>query len=402
LAVTTVIGGNGYRWRGRSIRSIQKDNVTCVTMPRPESMIMVPCTVIDSIQYRVTITASKTSGNGSLLVNFFGGKHYDGTPIAINITSVAMRDYTIAVPVPKFPRSLPMYLRVWKSDKSTGNTYVKGIRFEVIGGRPKIPRDSRPPVIMGKKKISEMPPRPKRIKEKKRRPRPRPKVTKPEPAMPPKENKVMKFKPYNKGKATTTAAKVLIRNPEDVPMVSIITPTRDGIELLKKCYAAINDNTSYPNWEWIIGDSDSKDGTAECVKSWNNPRVKLVERGTTEGSFSSINNELVGFSSGEYLMFLNDDTRPQPFWLYEMMSKIIRHPKIGIVGAKLMYGENKIQHAGIAFVPQGPANLGKSVLGSFPSEFASHDRFYQAVTGACFLMRTSDFHSVNSNILFLL
>lgn len=388
MAAATVIGGNGYRWRGRSIRTIRKSNSTCVTMPRRDSMIMAPCSVMENTQYKVIVTAAKNSGNGALLINFFGGKHYDGAPISINVTNSDMRDYTVAIQTPKFPKSIPMYLRVWRSNKSTGNVYVKTVRFEVIGGRPNIPREPKLPVTPSSKKVSAMPPPRRRIKDRKQRPK--------IPPAKPKENKTMKFKPYGeKKRATDAAVKVLIRKPEDVPMVSIITPTRDGVELLKKCYAAINDNTSYPNWEWIIGDSASTDGTAECVKGWNDPRVKLVERGTTEGSFSSINNELVGFAKGEYLLFLNDDTQPQPFWLFEMMSKMIRHPKIGVVGAKLMYNANKIQHVGIAFIPQGPANLGKAVLGSFPDGFANQDRFYQAVTGACFLMRSEDFHAVN-------
>lgn len=390
MAATTVIGGNGYRWRGRSIRTIRKSNATCVTMPRRDSMIMAPCSVSENTQYKVIVTASKNSGNGTLLVNFFGGKHYDGDPVTINVTNSDMHDYTVAIQTPKFPKSMPMYLRVWRPNKSTGNIYVKTIRFDAIGGKPNIPREPKLPVVPSRKKTSAGPKPRRRIKDKKKRPKLN------EPPDLPKENKVMKFKPYGIRKKTTDAAKkVLVKNPEDVPMVSIITPTRDGVELLTKCYAALNENTSYPNWEWIIGDSESQDGTAETVKKWNDPRIKFVERGTTEGSFSSINNELVGFARGEYLLFLNDDTQPQPFWLYEMMSKINRHDSIGVVGAKLLYGPNKVQHAGIAFIPQGPANIGKAVLGSFPNGFANHDRFYQAVTGACFLMRTSDFHAVD-------
>lgn len=385
MVAPTVIGGNGYRWRGRAIRTIRKDNATCVTMPRRDSMIMAPCSVSESIQYKVTITAAKNSGNGAVLVNFFGGKNYDGEPVAIHVVNPQMRDYTVAVTVPRFPKSLPMYFRVWRPNNATGNIYLKSIRFVPIGGRANIPKEPKLPVVPAKKKCSERPARSREsLKQKKQQP----------PAERPIENEVMKFKPYKVKKISKEAVKVLVNKPEDVPKVSIITPTRDGAELLAKCYEALNANTSYPNWEWIIGDSASTDNTVELVKSWKDPRVKLIERGTVGGSFSSINNELVEFASGSYLLFLNDDTEPQPFWLYEMMSKIHRHPKIGIVGARLMYGAKKIQHAGIAFIPQGPANIGKSVLSSFPKGFAYQDRFYQAVTGACMLMRAQDFKEV--------
>lgn len=384
MGAPAIIGGNGYRWRGRAIRAIRKNNTTCVTMPRKDSIIMAPVGITGESQYKITISASKNSGNGALLVNFFGGKNYDGSHIAIYVTSAEMRDYTVAVPVPKFPSNLPMYLRVWRPNDATGNIFIRTIQYSHIGGSPKIAREPTMPRL-GNDSSSVVKPSP-NITKKKNRPAP--------PVIKPKEDKTMKFKPYEVKRRTTMAEQVLITNPSDVPKVSIITPTRDGKELLTKCYEALNDNTSYPNWEWIVGDSASEDGTEEYVKGLQDPRIKFVQRGTTEGSFSSINNDLAGFATGEYLLFLNDDTQPQPFWLYEMMSKIHRHPEIGVVGAQLLYSENRVQHAGIAFISQGPANLGKAVLGSFPKGFANQDRFYQAVTGACMLMRASDFRLV--------
>ena len=74
MGAPAVIGGNGYRWRGRAIRTIRKGNSTCVTMPRKDSTVMAPVGVAGESQYKITITAAKNSGNGALLVNFFGGK----------------------------------------------------------------------------------------------------------------------------------------------------------------------------------------------------------------------------------------------------------------------------------------------------------------------------------------
>lgn len=381
MGAPAIIGGNGYRWRGKAIRTIRKNNATCVTMPRKDSVIMAPVGVTGDSQYKIVITASKNSGNGALLVNFFGGKNYDGPHISVNVTSAEMRDYTVAVPVPKFPGNLPMYLRVWRPNDATGNVFINTVQYSHIGSAPQIPREPKLPSVKQRPthKVEKKTPR---IKNKKK---PTP------PVIQPKEDTTMKFKPYKVTRSTSMVDKVLIKSPEDVPKVSIITPTRDGLDVLKKCYTALNDNTSYPNWEWIIGDSKSEDGTEGYIKGLKDPRIKFVQRGTTDGSFSSINNELAAFATGEYLLFLNNDTEPQPFWLYEMMSKIHRHPDIGVVGAKLLYNENKVQHAGIAFIPQGPANLGKAVLSSFPKGFADQDRFYQAVTGACMLMRANDF-----------
>lgn len=383
MSELTIIGGEGYRWRGRSIRTIHKDNSTCVTMPRKDSIIMAPCDVESGAQYKVTIIASKNSGNGTILVNFFGGTTCDGEHITVNVLSCNMQEYTIAVTAPIFPSHTPIYLRVWRNEDATGNVFIKGIRFHLINADVNIKREPKlPPIHHSKYK-------------KVKKPEEKQNTKKEETITSVGENNIMKFKPYEIGKGITSAAlEVLISKAEDVPKVSIITPTRDGLELIKACYKALSENTSYPNWEWIIGDSASTDGTVDYLKSLNDPRLKIIERQTSDGSFSSINNELTSYATGEYFVFLNNDTEPQPFWLFEMLSKIHRNPEIGIVGARLMYDQTRIQHAGIAFIPQGPANIGKAVLGAFPEQFAMKDRFFQAVTGACFMIREKDFRLV--------
>jgi len=373
-----IIGGSGYRWRGRAIRVIQKQNFALVNMMRKDSVIMAAATIASDSKYKVTITAGNNNGNGALLVNFFGGKNYDGQPISVNILNSEIQEYTVTVPAPKFPSNLPIYLRVWRPNDATGSVIIKTIQCVRIGDT--IPRAAK--LFPKLKSPTPTPTKPKRMPALGQA---LPKIT---------ENTTMKFKPYEMRKSTAVVQKVLVSKPEDVPRVSIITPTRDGLELLKKCYAALDKNTDYPNWEWIVGDSASTDGTEEWFKTLDDTRIKFVQRGTTEGSFSSINNELTGHATGEYYLFLNNDTQPQPFWLYEMVAKIHHNPKIGIVGAKLLYSEQRIQHAGIAFIPQGPANLGKAVLSSFPTGFADRDRFYQAVTGACLLIRAQDFKAV--------
>ena len=403
-----IIGGSGYRWRGKSIRTVLRNNNTCVTMPRKESMIIAPCAVNEKKLYKIIITASRNSGNGALLVDFFGGKFYSGIPVPVNITKSEMHNYVVTVETPSFPRSLPVYLRVWRPRDAVGNIFIRSVRYDVcskpISGKPKPQKPENIKDNTERARIESsrenkvdtslyLQRRKDRIREKLQEKKN--KRTKLQTIAKPKENKVMKFKPYKIKKPTNMVTKVLVLKPEDVPKVSIITPTRDGSELLEKCYNALDKNTCYPNWEWIIGNSASTDVTVKQVKGWNDPRIKLVERGTTDGSFSSINNELVKYATGEFVLFLNDDTEPQPFWLYEMMSKIHNNKKIGIVGAKLMYGPDRIQHAGIAFIQQGPANIGKAVLKSFPKGFAKQDRFYQAVTAACLLISKSDFEEVD-------
>lgn len=385
----TIIGGNGYRWRGKHIRTVQKYGVTCVTMPRKDSIIMAPCLITGSATYKVSVTGYRMSGNGALLVNFFGGPGFDGPHIPVNITGNKSNLYTVSVPAPKFPPNLSMYLRVWKPHDASGNVNITNIQYSESKVEHKMIRATKLPRIPSTNTVRR--PKPKPRKETKPKPPIKEKVKNPVYIV--REDKVMKFRPYM-SKSTVNAEKVLIKNETDVPKVSIITPTRDGVDNIKLCYKALNDNTSYPNWEWIVGDSMSKDNTIEYLKGLKDSRVKIIERGTDEGSFSSINNELTKYADGEYFLFLNDDTEPQQFWLYEMMSKIHKHNNVGIVGARLKYSNGNTQHAGIAFIPQGPANIGKAVLKSFPSGFEKCDRYYQAVTGACLLISKFDFDAM--------
>jgi len=372
---STVVGGKGYRWKGKQIRSIFKHNTNCVDLTRRGAMVLIPISIPSQANFEIVIYASGgKSGVSPLMLNFFGGKKFDGTQVGLDIKVDAIRKYIAYIESPKFPANIPMYLRVWRPANAKGSVTIKTIQYTQIKDKPE-PRKPR-----------LLPPSPRKKPK-------RPHVETSRAKL--KENKEMRFRPYTVYRINEKAEKVLILNPEQVPMVSIITPTRDGAELLKKCYTALNQNTSYPNWEWIVGDSESSDGTAEYIKNLKDPRIKLVERGTTEGSFSTINNELAEYASGEYYLFLNDDTEPQPYWLYEMMSKINRRPDIGIVGARLMYNENKLQHAGIMFVPQGPINVGRDILSALGGEdFVKQDRFYQAVTAACLLIRAKDFNKV--------
>lgn len=369
-----IIGGKGYQWKGRQIRSVYKYNTTCVALRGAGAMILAPANVPSNTKFKVEIEAS---GNGHLVVNFFGGQNFDGAPARINIKDTSIRKYIVEVKTPDFKPNIKMYLRALIA-ASGGNICVKTIKYFKAGKDNAIVKNGRPKTHRApvKRKTTAIPRR-KKIYGKDI-----------------KENFDMKFKPFDLKKASDGAREVLISRPDQVPLVSIITPTREGRELIEKCYLAINKNTAYPNWEWIIGDSNSQDGAPEYIESLKDDRIKLIRRGTTEGSFSSINNELVEQASGEYYLFLNDDTEPQPFWLYTMMSKIFNREDVGGVGAKLLHGEKRIQHAGIMFMPAGPGNIGKPMLKLFPSGFAEKDRIYQAVTGACFLMRAEDFKKV--------
>lgn len=403
--MANIIGGKGYRWRGRSIRIISKNNIVCVAMPKRDSFVLAPVNICQGKKYFITIAACKNGGNGNISVGFFGGVNYEGKYSSIAISKNEMANYNMIVTAPKFPNSVPMNIRILRPSNSSGNIFIKAVSYELLKDEDvqSISKTSQSvSENLEKNKsafIDKIDYEEKKIIQDKSRAN-KQKVLKPKNKINKKnalrENKEMYFKPYNVNikPSVSQLENVLVCDESKVPRVSIITPTRNGLELIKSCYEAIVNNTSYPNWEWIVGDSNSDDGTCEYLASLNNPKIKIVKRNSTSGSFSSINNELTKYASGDYYLFLNNDTEPQPFWLYEMMSKIHRDDSIGIVGSRLLYSKDKIQHCGIAFTHDGPVNIGKSVLKSFPHNYHLIDRYYQAVTAACMLIRKSDFISV--------
>jgi len=108
-----IIGGNGYRWRGRGIRSVHKEGMTCVELLDRNSIIMVPVSISSGATYKIALSASKSSGgNGALLVHFFGGKNFDGKHVSVNIASTEIKELAATINAPRFPCNLPIYLRI--------------------------------------------------------------------------------------------------------------------------------------------------------------------------------------------------------------------------------------------------------------------------------------------------
>jgi len=185
---------------------------------------------------------------------------------------------------------------------------------------------------------------------------------------------------------------------DDLPMVSVIVPTRDKVELLKPCVDTLLAKTSYARVEVIVVDNGSTDDAAlaylEEIKS--DARVRVLSYPGVY-NFSAINNFAVKMSAGSYICFLNNDTQTvDGSWLTEMMRHAIR-PEVAAVGAKLLYEDGTIQHAGV-IVGIGDAaghahrNLPNSEAGYFAQVHAA--QFVTAVTGACLLVEKQKFDHV--------
>lgn len=185
----------------------------------------------------------------------------------------------------------------------------------------------------------------------------------------------------------------------DVPFISIIIPTRNNIYHLKRCISSLFSTTQGVNFEILLMDDHSTDPEVlayyqELRESKTNLRI---QSNPGEFNYSQVNNSGARFAKGDLLLFLNNDVEAlHPDWLVEM-TRWVQMPGIGIVGAKLHYPEQTIQHAGIVLGMTGHA--GHIFAGKLPESggiFASPNwyRNVSAVTGACMLMRREIFEKL--------
>lgn len=139
------------------------------------------------------------------------------------------------------------------------------------------------------------------------------------------------------------------------PKVSIIILNRNGIDHLKRLFHRFHRTTGYSNYEIIIVDNNSDDGSAEYIGTLQG--VKLIRNSTNE-SFSAANNRAAMQAQGSLLLFLNNDVEPLKGWLYQLVRCYgsQNDPNIGLIGSLLIYPRKegnfsslKVQHNGIVF-----------------------------------------------------
>ena len=122
---------------------------------------------------------------------------------------------------------------------------------------------------------------------------------------------------------------------EAVPKVSIIVLTYNNLELNKFCVDSILEKTAYPNYELIILDNCSTDGTVEYLQELdkkNDPRVKVIINKENSG-FAGGNNLAIDQASGDFIMLLNNDTVVTRGWLTNAVKHMANDPKCGMCGS---------------------------------------------------------------------
>ena len=190
--------------------------------------------------------------------------------------------------------------------------------------------------------------------------------------------------------------------PAKLPLVSLIIPTRDGLEELRTCIESILDKTTYTNYEILVVDNQS---TCSHTLAY----LQELEAGTRyDGrvrvlsydhpfNYSAMNNFAVHHANGEVLGLINNDVEViGPEWLSEMVSHAIR-PNIGCVGAKLYYPDGSIQHAGVILGIGGVAGHSHKYFpghaeGYFGRLRAVHN--VSAVTGAVLVVKKKTYEKL--------
>jgi GT2 family glycosyltransferase len=181
--------------------------------------------------------------------------------------------------------------------------------------------------------------------------------------------------------------------------VSIIIPTRDHGSDVERCIASALAHTSYPDIEIILLDNGSTDAaslaTFEALRE-RDARIRIV-RYDVPFNFSAINNYAASLATGDYLLFLNNDTEAlSQGWIEAMVEQAQRKP-IGAVGALLLYPDNTVQHAGVITGLGGVAGHSHK---HYPADSPGYYYMlkslnnYSAVTAACMMVRREVFEAV--------
>ena len=184
------------------------------------------------------------------------------------------------------------------------------------------------------------------------------------------------------------------------PLVSIIVPTRDQLPFLSRCIESLLAKTAYPAFELLVVDNDSQTPEArdflQGLATVMPDRIRVLSA-PGPFNFSRMNNLAVQAARGEFVLLLNNDTAVlQADWLGHMVRQGLR-PGVGVVGARLLFPDGRLQHAGVVVGLCGPAD--HPLLGQ-PNDQPGYmgrgqlTQAFSAVTAACLLIPTALYQAV--------
>lgn len=182
------------------------------------------------------------------------------------------------------------------------------------------------------------------------------------------------------------------------PLVSIVIPNKDAAELLDQCVHSILTKSTYSNFEIVVVENNSTDSKTfalydELQALDSRVRVVTYYPEAPGFNFAKIMNFGIAQSVGEYVLMLNNDVEViTPGWIEALLGHALER-RVGCVGAKLLYPDGTIQHAGVIVHRGGPSHTGIYMPRDTDNYFhaAQTTRDFLGVTGACLLVRRALF-----------
>ena len=183
------------------------------------------------------------------------------------------------------------------------------------------------------------------------------------------------------------------------PLVSLVIPTYNGKELVKACIDSILEKTTYQNYEILLVDNNSDEtASLEFFEQLNqHPRIRVLKY-PYPFNYSAINNFAVKQAKGEVVGLVNNDIEViSDHWLEYMAAHAMRDD-IGCVGAKLLYSDGRIQHAGVVLGYGGGAGHAHKYFPRYHPGYMNRllaTQNYSAVTAACLFVKKSKYEEVD-------
>lgn len=183
--------------------------------------------------------------------------------------------------------------------------------------------------------------------------------------------------------------------PDPAPKVSIVVPTRDG-HLLARCLESVFRLTSYPDYEILVVDNGSLSRATLNLLSSQEHLVRVV-RDERPFNYSALNNVAVSRAEGELVCLLNDDCEvTDSEWLSELVGQVMQEG-VGVAGAKLLYPDRRIQHAGVVLGLDSVAGHVHRLSDRMASGHGGRlhlPQTFSAVTAACMVVRRGVWNQV--------
>ncbi len=184
------------------------------------------------------------------------------------------------------------------------------------------------------------------------------------------------------------------RELAEAKKISIIIPASDRIDLLSSCIESITTKTNYPNYELVVVSQDNQ--SEEARSSFNRSKHRLLQYDGPRND-SAVKNFAVEQTRSPWLLFLDNDLEVIDGEWLSAMAEHIQRPEVGAVGARLLWPNDTVEHAGIVLGVGGIAGHAfRGLLAEDPRVFKQLQvtRNYSCVTGACLLTRRDVFIEV--------